>query len=367
MNALQQLEACGQAPWLDYLIRSLIEKGGLQEMIDRDGLKGITSNPSIFQKAIGESNEYAAAIQAFRAGGAHTTTEIYEHLAISDIQSAADVLKPVYDRTNGRDGYVSLECSPLLANDTDATIAEAIHLWTTVNRPNLMVKVPATSAGIPAVRQLIGRGFNINITLLFSIATYEEVVEAYLSGLETLKATGASLSRVASVASFFVSRIDTAVEKQLETLSNKAAVEKLHGRVAIANARIAYAHYKALFSGPRWEALALAGAQTQRLLWASTSVKDTTLKDTLYVEALIGRDTVNTLPPATMDAFRAHGVIKADAIEDNVEAARSTLALLQDQGISLDDITAQLVRDGVQSFTEAFDKLFKSIADLPRT
>ncbi len=366
MNPLQQLEACGQAPWLDYLMRSLIEKGELKEMIDRDGLKGVTSNPSIFQKAIGESDEYAAAIGVFRSGGERTTAEIYEHLAITDIQAAADVLKPVYDRTNGRDGYVSLECSPLLANDTDATIGEAIHLWTTVNRPNLMVKVPATSAGIPAIRQLIGRGFNINITLLFSITTYEEVVEAYLSGLETLKATGANLSRVASVASFFVSRIDTAVNKQLETLPNKAAAGKLNGRVAIANAKIAYARYKALFAGPRWEALALADAQTQRLLWASTSVKDASLKDTLYVEALIGRDTVNTLPPATMNAFRTHGVVKADAIEDDVEGARSILAALQAQGISLDDITAQLVREGVQSFAEAFDKLFKSIADLPR-
>ncbi|HTM83265.1 transaldolase [Asticcacaulis sp.] len=366
MNPLQQLEACGQAPWLDYLIRSLIEKGELKALIDHDGLKGVTSNPSIFQKAIGESDEYTAAIRDFRAGGERTTAEIYEHLAITDIQAAADVLGPVYDRTNGRDGYVSLECSPLVANDTDATIAEAIHLWTAVNRPNLMVKVPGTAAGIPAIRKLVSRGININITLLFSVATYEEVVEAYLSGLETLKATGADLSKVASVASFFVSRIDTAVDRQLSTLSNKAAAEKLHGRVAIANAKIAYAHYKALFAGPRWEALAAAGAQTQRLLWASTSVKDATLKDTLYVEALIGRDTVNTLPPATMDAFRTHGVVRADAIEDDEENARSTLAALQAQGISLDDITAQLVRDGVQSFVEAFDTLFKSIADLPR-
>ena len=362
MNPLQQLEACGQAPWLDYLIRSLIHDGGLKTMIERDGLKGVTSNPSIFQKAIGESDEYAGAIKDFLAGGDRDTAEIYEHLVIADIQAAADVLRPVYDATHGRDGYVSLECSPLVADDTEATVKEAIHLWETVNRPNLMVKVPATQAGIPAVQRLIARGININITLLFAVSAYEAVVEAYLSGLESFKAGGGDLSKVASVASFFVSRIDTVVNKALETVSDRAVANELTGRIAIANAKVAYARYLDLFSGARWQALADNGARTQRLLWASTSVKDKALKDTLYVEALIGRDTIDTIPPATMDAFRDHGVVRPDAITEDVDGARASLSKLAATGISLDTLTTQLVVDGVAQFAEAFDKLFHSIA-----
>ena len=326
MNPLQQLAACGQSPWLDYLKRSLIRNGELQALIDRDGLKGLTSNPSIFEKAIAESDDYAGAMAQYLKGADHGVSDIYEHLAIADIQAAADILRPVYEQTQRRDGYVSLECSPYLANDTKATIGEATRLWAAVNRPNLMVKVPATPAGIPAVRELIGRGLNINITLLFAVSVYEDVVEAYISGLENLTRAGGDVSKVASVASFFVSRIDTAVDKRLDKLSDKGLADRLRGNIAIANAKLAYARYQALFSSRRWQKLAAAGAKTQRLLWASTSTKNPNYKDTLYVEALVGRDTVNTIPPATMDAFRDHGKVSADAIEQDVEGARAMLA-----------------------------------------
>ncbi len=362
MNPLKQLNDCGQAPWLDFLLRSFTAKGELKAMIERDGLKGVTSNPSIFQKAIGESDDYTDDIKAFLGEKDRSIVEIYEHLAVADIQAAADVLKPVYDETGARDGYVSLECSPYLADDTEATVKEAQHLWAAVDKPNLMVKIPATPAGVPAIRRVIADGINVNVTLLFSIEAYEQVVEAYIAGLEDLKAKGGDISKIASVASFFVSRIDTAVDKKLDALSDKSVAAKLHGKVAIANAKLAYTRYQALFSGPRWEALAKAGAQTQRLLWASTSVKDKSLKDTLYVEAMIGKDTVDTIPPATMDAFRDHGAVKADAIEDDVEGAKATLAALKDAGISLDETTKALVVDGVQQFADAFDKLFGAIA-----
>ncbi len=363
MNPLKQLQACGQAPWLDFLKRSLVTSGELQTLIDRDGLRGLTSNPSIFQKAIGEGDDYNDAIRDYLAAGDHSLSDIYEHLAIADIRAAADVLKSIYNETEGRDGYVSLECSPYLANDTDATLAEARRLWAAVDRPNLMVKVPATPAGIPAIRTLIGEGVNINITLLFSVETYEQVVEAYLSGLEDLQRAGGDPARIGSVASFFVSRIDTAVALRLEGLEDKTGTDALHGQVAIANAKIAYARYHALFSGSRWEALAGLGARTQRLLWASTSTKDKSLRDTLYVEALIGRDTVNTIPPATMDAFRDHGQVKPDGLEAGLDDAHAVLAKLKDYGVALSYITDALVEDGVQQFADAFDKLFLAVAE----
>ena len=362
MNPLQQLATCGQSPWLDYLRRSLIQKGELRTLIERDGLKGVTSNPSIFEKAIDESDDYADALKQYLKGADHGVSEIYEHLAIADIQAAADVLRPVYDQTQRRDGYVSLECSPYLANDTKATIAEATRLWAAVNRPNLMVKVPATPAGIPAIRQLIGRGLNINITLLFAVSVYEDVVEAYISGLEDLARAGGDVSKIGSVASFFVSRIDTAVDKRLDKLGDKGPAGRLRGKVAIANAKQAYARYKALFSGQRWQKLAAAGAKTQRLLWASTSTKNPAYKDTLYVETLIGPDTVDTIPPATMDAFRDHGKVSPDAIEQDVEGARAILAELDKSGISLRATTEELTAEGVQQFADAFDKLFGTIA-----
>jgi transaldolase/glucose-6-phosphate isomerase len=366
MNPLKQLEACGQSPWLDYLKRSLIETGQLKTMIERDGLKGITSNPSIFEKAIGESDEYKEALKHFQAQGDHSISNIYEHLAIADIQAAADVLRPVYDATKGRDGYISLECSPYLANDTDATITEAERLWKAVDRVNLMVKVPATPAGIPAIRHLIGRGLNINITLLFAVGVYEQVVEAYIAGLEDLKKAGGDLSKTGSVASIFVSRIDSAVDKRLDKLVDKKQAEKLRGKAGIANAKVAYARYQALFAGPRWETLAKTGARTQRLLWASTSTKSPAYKDTMYVEALIGRDTVDTIPPATMDAFCDHGKAEPDAVEQDVAGARTILAKLESNGISFKQVTDELVVEGVQSFADSFDKLFAAIAQQRR-
>ncbi|HEX4259831.1 MAG TPA: bifunctional transaldolase/phosoglucose isomerase [Acetobacteraceae bacterium] len=367
MNPLKQLEQVGQSPWLDYVKRSLIEKGELRTLIERDGLKGVTSNPSIFEKAIGESEEYAGALKAFQASTDHGISAIYEHLAMADIRAGADVLRPVWEASGGRDGYISLECSPYLANDTEATIDEALRLWAAVDRPNLMVKVPGTAAGIPAIRQLIGRGLNINVTLLFSVGMYERVVDAYISGLEDLARAGGNVGRTGSVASFFVSRIDAMVDKALDGAKDRAAADRLRGKVAIANAKRAYARYKVLFSGPRWDGLAAAGAKTQRLLWASTSTKNPAYRDTLYVEQLIGRDTVNTMPPATMDAFRDHGEVIPDAIERDVAAAEAELAALETLGISLDGITTKLVEDGVRQFADAFDELLGAVARRRRT
>jgi transaldolase / glucose-6-phosphate isomerase len=362
VTTLKQLESCGQSPWLDYLKRSLIARGELHNMIERDGLKGVTSNPSIFEKAIDETDEYADALRRFQATADHSVGEIYEHLVITDIRGAADVMRPVYDRTAGRDGYLSLECSPYLAYDTDATIKEACRLWAAVDRPNLMVKVPATQAGIPAIRELISRGLNINVTLLFAVPVYEQVVDAYQSGLESLVRGGGDASRIASVASFFVSRIDVAIDRQLEEIGDPKAAAQLRGKAGIANAKNAYARYKSIFSHPRWAGLQAAGARTQRLLWASTGTKDPAYKPTMYVEALIGRDTVDTLPPATMDAFRAEGEVKPDALEEGLDGARATLAELERRGISLSGVTEQLVSDGVRDFSDSFDKLLGSIA-----
>src|SRR5271165_343597 len=298
MNALNELSACGQSVWIDFLKRSFVEGGELRMRAERDGLKGATSNPSIFEKAIGESNEYDASIKKFLSQGDHSVSEIYEELAFEDIRNAADALRPVYDHTQGKDGYISLECSPYLADDTEATIREAIHLWRAVARPNLMVKVPATKAGLPAIRALIAQGINVNITLLFSVDVYEQVADAYMSGLEDHLKAGGDVSKVASVASFFVSRIDTAVDKLLGGAQKEGAA-RLKGKTAIANAKLAYELFKSLVGAPRWLKLAGTGAKVQRLLWASTSTKNPAYKDTIYVKELAGRDTVNTMPPAT--------------------------------------------------------------------
>jgi len=355
MNPLQQLEACGQSPWLDNLQRGFVARGGLQAMIADDGIKGVTSNPAIFEKAIAQSDDYGDAIRTFLAGGDRAAAEIYEHLAVADIRAAADVLAPVHARTQGRDGYVSLECSPFLADETEATVAEARRLWRAVDRPNLMIKVPATPAGLPAIRRLIGEGVNVNITLLFAVDVYEQVAQAYIEGLEQWARGGGDVARVASVASFFVSRIDTEVDKRL------APGDPLRGKAAIANAKIAYARCKTLFSGPRWQALAQAGARPQRLLWASTGVKNPDYRDTLYVEALIGPDTVNTLPPATLEAFRHHGVVRPNAIAEDFDAACETLAELERRGLRLDAITQNLLVEGVKLFADAFETLFAAL------
>jgi transaldolase/glucose-6-phosphate isomerase len=368
MNPVKALESHGQAVWLDFLARGFVARGDLKKLIDTDGVKGVTSNPSIFEKAIGSSDEYDVAIGHALKKGDRPVAELFEHLAVEDIQHAADVLRPVYDRLKGDDGFVSLEVSPYLAMDTKATIAEAERLWKDVKRKNLMVKVPATPEGLPAIQHLIGEGISINITLLFSQKVYVQVAEAYLAGLEKYVAGGGDPSHVASVASFFVSRIDSAVDKQLDEKIAKAndPTEKerlaaLKGKVAIANAKLAYQDYKRLFSGARWDKLAAKGAKPQRLLWASTGTKNKDYSDVLYVEELIGPNTVNTVPPATLDAFRDHGKPR-DSLEENVEEARRVLAELEKSGVSLDAITADLVKDGVKLFADAADKLYGAVA-----
>ena len=368
MNPVKALESHGQAVWLDFLARGFVAKGDLKKLIDSDGVKGVTSNPSIFEKAIGSSDEYDAPIGQALKKGDRPVSELFEHLAVEDIQHAADVLRPVYDHLAGHDGFVSLEVSPYLAMDTKGTIVEAERLWKEVDRRNLMVKVPATAPGLPAIQHLIGEGISINITLLFSQKVYVQVAEAYLAGLEKYVAKGGDPSHIGSVASFFVSRIDSAVDKQLDEKIAKAndPTEKerlaaLKGKVAIANAKLAYVEYKRLFSGSRWDKLAAKGAKPQRLLWASTGTKNKDYSDVLYVEELIGPNTVNTVPPATLDAFRDHGKLR-DSLEENVEDARHVLAELEKSGISLDAITAELVKDGVKQFADAADKLYGAVA-----
>src|ERR1700754_5049993 len=368
MNPVKALEAHGQAVWLDFLARGFVAKGDLKKLIDSDGVKGVTSNPSIFEKAIGSSDEYDGAIGAALETRGRPVAELFERLAIEDIQNAADVLRPVYDRLKGDDGFVSLEVSPYLAMDTKGTIAEAERLWKEVDRKNLMVKVPATPEGLPAIQHLIGEGISINITLLFSQKVYVQVAEAYLAGLEKYIAGGGDPSHVASVASFFVSRIDSAVDKQLDEKiakandpTEKARLQALKGKIAIANAKMAYQDYKKLFSGPRWQKLQAKGAKPQRLLWASTGTKNKEYSDVLYVEELIGPNTINTVPPATLDAFRDHGKLR-DSLEENVEDAARVLEELERSGISLDAITSELVVDGVRLFADAADKLYGAVA-----
>src|ERR1700756_147862 len=368
MNPVKALEAHGQAVWLDCLPRGFVAKGNLKKLIETDGVKGVTSNPSIFEKAIGSSDEYDAPIGSALKKGDRPVAELFEHLAVEDIQRAADVLGPVHHRLKGEGGFVSLEVSPYLAMDTKGTVAEARRLWKDVHRKNLMVKVPATPEGLPAIEHLIGEGISINITLLFSQEVYLDVAEASLSGLEKYVAKGGDPSHVASVASFFVSRIDTVADKQLDEKiaqandpTEKARLAALKGKVAIANAKLAYQDYKRLFAGSRWEKLAAKGAKPQRLLWASTGTKNKDYSDVLYVEELIGPNTVNTVPPATLDAFRDHGKVR-DSLEENVEDARHVLEELERSGISLDAITAELVKDGVKQFADAADKLYGAVA-----
>ncbi|HZC98428.1 MAG TPA: bifunctional transaldolase/phosoglucose isomerase [Bradyrhizobium sp.] len=368
MNPVKALENHGQAVCLDFLARGFVTKGDLKRLIETDGVKGVTSNPSIFEKAIGSSDEYDGAIGNALEKGDRPVADLFEQLAVEDIQHAADVLRPVYDHLKGDDGFVSLEVSPYLAMDTKGTIAEAERLWKEVKRENLMVKVPATPEGLPAIQHLIGEGISINITLLFSQEVYRQVAEAYLKGLEKYVAKGGDPSHVASVASFFVSRIDSAVDKQLDEKiakandpSEKERLAALKGKVAIANAKLAYQDYKRLFSGARWDKLTAKGAKPQRLLWASTGTKNKEYSDVLYVEELIGPNTVNTVPPATLEAFRDHGKPR-DSLEENIEDARQVLEELEKSGVSLDAITAELVKDGVKQFADAADKLYGAVA-----
>jgi transaldolase / glucose-6-phosphate isomerase len=366
-NPLKALNAFGQSVWLDYIRRSLISTGELGRLIELDGLRGVTSNPSIFEKAITGSTDYSKALEELTARKDLDAKGIYESLAIRDIQDAADVLRPVYDQTNRRDGYVSLEVAPYLAHKTQETIDEARRLWKAVGRPNLMVKVPGTAEGIPAIQQLIGEGININVTLLFAQEVYESVAEGYIAGLEALAKSGGNLSHTGSVASFFVSRIDTLIDSQItdrikksQNPAEQATLRGLVGKVAIANAKLTYQRYNKIFSGPRWATLASLGAHTQRVLWASTSTKNPAFSDVLYVEELIGPDTVDTIPPATYDAFRDHGKPRA-SLEANIPAAQETMDTLERVGISMRAATAQLTEEGVKLFAEAFDKLLAAV------
>lgn len=365
-NPLIELTKLGQSIWNDNIERKLITSGELKRLIDEDGLSGVTSNPAIFEKAIAGSDLYADQLRELATQG-KSPTEIYEGLAIRDIQMTADVLKEVYDRTAGADGFVSLECSPLLANDTAGTIEEARRLWGLLDRPNVMIKIPGTQAGMPAIEQCIYEGININITLLFSLQAYEQTMEAYIRGLERRADENKPITNIASVASFFVSRIDTAADKELERRiekatneAEKAKLQSLLGRIAIANAKVAYQRYKKIFHGERFAALKQNGARVQRPLWASTSTKNPVYPDVYYVEALMGPETVDTLPPATITAFRDHGRPRV-TIEDNIDEERAVLARLEEVGISLDQVTAHVLADGVRLFVEPFEKLLKTI------
>jgi transaldolase/glucose-6-phosphate isomerase len=361
MNPLKMLQDHGQSVWLDYVRRDLLEKGGLKRLIEEDGVAGVTSNPAIFEKAIDGSAEYDEAVKRLIGAGDLDAAALFERLAIQDIQEAANLLRPVYDRTEGGDGFISLEVSPYLAMDTDATIAEARRLWKSVDRPNLMIKVPGTGPGVPAIRQLISEGININITLLFSLDAYKAVADAYLAGLEARAAAGQAIANIASVASFFVSRIDTAIEKKIAKRNGEAGTLKpLDGAVAIANAKLAYAWYQEMIASPRWQALKAKGAKPQRLLWASTGTKNPEFSDVLYVEGLIGPDTVNTMPVATMDAFRDHGKVEDTLIAD-VDGARRILADTDRLGLDLAEVTSSLVVDGVKLFADAADKLYAAV------
>ena len=354
---LHQINALGQSIWYDNIRRALIEMGDLQALIDK-GVTGVTSNPTIFEKAIAGSADYDTDIRRLTNEG-KSVTEIYETLATTDIASGADLLRPIYERTAGADGFISLEVSPTLAHDTPGTIAEGKRLFAALGRPNVMIKVPATPAGIPAIRALIGAGVNVNVTLIFDTAQYEAVANAYLTGLEDWASGGGDLSKVASVASFFVSRVDSSIDKLLEKVEGGAA---LMGQAAIANAKVAYARFGELFSGARWSALAAAGARVQRPLWASTGTKNPKYSDVLYIDTLIGPDTVNTVPPATLTAILDHGVA-ARTIDLNVAQAYKTLAQLMQLGINIHVVAEALQTEGVASFSKSFETLMAALSE----
>jgi transaldolase/glucose-6-phosphate isomerase len=371
-NPLKALLGYGQSMWLDYIRRDLLTSGQLKTMIEEDGLRGMTSNPSIFEKAIGESSLYDDILKSLASRNDLDTTARYEQIAIRDIQGAADILRPVYESSQFKDGYVSLEVSPLLAMKTQETIDEGRRLWKTVNRENVMIKVPGTAEGLPAIRQLIGEGINVNVTLLFAQEVYEKVAEAYILGVEDLAKRGGNLKKMAGVASFFISRIDSLVDSiiddKLKTAdaAQQTLLKSLKGKVAIANGKLTYQRYQKIFSGPRWEALASKGAQTQRVLWASTSTKNPAYRDVMYVEELIGPQTVNTMPPATIDAFRDHGKLRNSLTED-VAGAQKVMDDLAKAGISISEVTSKLTNDGVKLFADAFHKLLAVVEKSTQT
>jgi transaldolase len=364
-NPLTQLNSLGQSVWLDLIRRNMLTPGGeMQKLIENDGVRGVTSNPAIFEKAINGSADYDNEIRSLGKTGKNTT-EIYESLAIGDVGRAADFFRPLYDSTKGADGFVSIEVSPKLAHDTDGTVAEARRLWKTLNRPNIMIKVPGTKAGIPAVRTLLTEGINVNITLLFAVDRYEETLEAYIQALEERAKKGQPIDRIASVASFFLSRIDTLLDPQIQKIADAGGpkgdvARALPGTIAVANAKVAYQKYGIVTATKRWNKLADMGARPQRLLWASTSTKNPKYSDTMYVEPLIGADTVNTMPMETVDAYRDHGKPAARITEDLIGAQRQ-LAQLKEIGIDLGAATQQLEDEGVKKFVEPFEKLLKSV------
>jgi transaldolase len=366
-NPVKDLLKFGQSVWLDYIRRDLLTGGELKRLIEEDGLRGMTSNPTIFEKAIAGGTLYDDLLNSLRSRTDLDAKGRYEILAIRDIQDAADILRPVYDSSKRRDGYVSLEVSPYLARDTKGSLEEARRLWKAVGRENVMIKIPGTAEGIPAIQQALSEGININVTLLFAQEVYVKVAEAFIAGLEQLAARGGDVSKMASVASFFISRIDTLVdsiiEARLKTSKDPAEQQQLKnllGKVAIANGKQTYEKYQAIFRSDRWKALAAQGAQTQRVLWASTSTKNPAYRDVLYVEELIGPDTVDTMPPATIDAFRDHGVPRA-SLTENVDAAHRTMEGVAKAGISMKEVTDKLTDDGVRLFAEAFDKLLAAV------
>jgi transaldolase len=354
-NPLLKLATFGQSIWLDYIRRQMIDSGELQKLIDDDGLKGVTSNPAIFEKAIAGSPDYDAAIRTLAQAG-KSVAEIYQILTVEDVQQAADLFRPLYDRVKGKDGFISLEVNPHLAHDTPGTIAEARRLWQALGRSNVLIKVPATKAGLPAIRQLISEGINVNVTLLFGLPRYREVAEAYIGGLEARLAQGQSLNPVASVASFFLSRIDVLLDPKLEALGAK----ELIGQVAIASAKVAYTIYQEIFGSARFNQLAQQGARPQRLLWASTSTKNPAYSDVKYVEPLIGPNTVNTLPVETLEAYRDHGN-PAARLTEGLDRAAAGLQRLPELGIDLNHATQQLEDEGVDKFNQPFDSLMRTL------
>jgi len=356
-NNVKQIHSFGQSIWLDFIDRQIMTSGKLKSLIDDDGVRGVTSNPAIFEKAITSSSDYDADIKALADSG-KTNEELFFSLAIKDIQKATDLFKGVYDESKGEDGYVSLEVSPFLALDTAGTTKQALELWKAVGRDNVMIKIPGTQPGLAAIRKTISEGLNINVTLLFGLPRYEAVAEAYISGLEDRVATGGSVEGISSVASFFLSRIDVLVDPMLD----EKGLGDLKGEVAIASAKKAYEIYKKIFSSERWKKLAAKGAKPQRLLWASTSSKNPAFKDTKYVEALIGPDTVDTVPLETIEAFRDHGVA-ANVLENDLEGATEVLEKLKKAGINIDKITQQLEDEGIDKFNKPFEKLLQSIED----
>lgn len=367
-NPLVQLQRYGQSFWYDNIHRRLFTSGELQRLIDEDGLRGMTANPTIFEKAVSEGTEYDEAIRSLAAEG-RSPLHIYEALATEDVRQATDFFRPIYEETGGGDGFVSLEVSPALAYDTQATIAEAHRLWQQVNRPNLMIKVPATPPGIPAIEQLLYDGLNINITLMFSLDHYDQVANAYLNALERRMQENKPLDHIASVASFFVSRIDTQVDRRLQAKLEKAtapgereALRRLLGKAAIASAKLAYQRFKQVFNGLRFARLKAQGARLQRPLWASTSTKNPAYRDTYYVEELIGPDTVNTMPPVTIEAFRDHGVVRP-TLEADLDQAYAVMDWLAEVGIDLGQITQELQVEGVKAFADSFEALLQRIAD----